>query len=582
MPLPEIQRRPLAVGQTGFSEAAGAKEEAQGSVFRGLANAAAELRQRLQPELNQRARDQAAEDVVKAAEAREDGTFVVETPRRMILTQQDEVYNQTVTAGVVAQASNDLSKAAAELETKYEYDPEGFEAASTAFRDKYTGMSELGAALSMEIDLQADREFASTSARITARKRAADTAEKQQALEDRMNFLNGKMDSAIERDGPDGAFSLEYQYAEEELLEVVNTLIDNPAFGWSEERGAEMLDGVANRKQELIGISEMEKVFLTPATKGGGMVAAMQYIDRSVKGMELDQQERIGARSRMMQRLNWLQQQQSIQDSEKEARDKALKAAGEQVANEFEAGLLQRLGAGTKPRSEEIGVLGDMVVAGWIKPERMGFYVNEATSTTPVVADEINLAALYDYARTPGVTRAMLEEVSIQAMGTTMISATDREALLKEHDNWNDERVKPGKELLEGFFATGFMDIDSAGVKSAKARAESELMTWFSENPEATKAQIEQKAKILAIESGRRMPRPPMPQIPGFNNSRYVTLETVDEWEMQATAAALAAYDATGDLSAYLDANRKIEEQVAWQREQARLMQESVPNAPTE
>ena len=578
MPLPEIQRRPLATSQSGFSEGAGVAERAQGSLFEGLANAARQLRAQLQPEVNQQARDQAAEDVVKAAEAREDGTFVVETPRRMILTQQDEVYNQTVTAGIAAQASNDIAAASAKLEQEYEFDPEGFERASKAFRDKYTGTSELGASLSLQIDQQADREFGATAARITARKRAADTAEKQQALEDRLNYLNGKMDTAIERDGPEGAFGLEYQDAEEEFLDVVKTLVNNPAFGWSEERAAELLDGVANRKQELVGISEMERVYREPATKGGGVVAAMKYIDRAVNSMELDQQERIGARSRMMQRLNWLQQMDQVDEKAKADRDKALIEAGEKVAKIYEAGLLERMGGGVQPTQQEIATLGDMVEAGWLEPARMQVYVNAATSTTPLVSDEINLAAMYDYARTPGVTREDVERVTLQSMGATKISARDREGVLDEFDKFNDDRLKPGKDMLEGFFATGFMDIDSAAVKTAKARAESDLLTWFEQNPDATRPQIEQRAKLLAVESGRRMPRPPMPQIQGFSGSRFVTLETVDEWSAQARAAALAALESTGDQTAFLDANRKIDEQIAWQREQARMMQESVSN----
>lgn len=582
MPIPEIQRRPLATGSSGFSEAAGVAETAQSNAFRGLADAARQLRQRLQPELNQRAADQAAQDVIKAAEAREDGTFVVETPRRMILTQQDEVYNNTLEAGITAQASNDLSKAAADLEKKYEFDPEGFEAAAKKFRDNYTGMSDLGAALSLQIDTQADREFAAVGSRITARKRAADTAEKQQALEDRLNFLNGKMDSVIEREGGMGVSSLEYQYAEEELLDVINTLIDNPAFGWSEERGAEMLDGVANRKQELVGISEMENIYRTAAGKGGGTVAAMSYIDRAVNGMELDQQERIGARSRMMQRLNWLQQMDAVGDAEKKAKDDALKAAGEQYALEYDADLLRRTAAGTKPTLPEIDVLGDMVEAGWLPISRMQTHVSEVTSLTPGVSDELNLAALYDYARTPGVTREDVEDVSRQAMGSgVLITARDREQLLADFDNITSDRLKPGNELLEGFFATGFMDIDSAGVKSAKARAQSELETWFSENPEATRPQVEQKAKMLAIESGRRVPRPPMPTIPNFNNSRFVTPETAEDWATASRAAAFQALNAGAmDQSAFLRANQQIDEQLAWQREQTRLMQETVPSAP--
>lgn len=574
-----IERRPLAAPESGQSQAAGIVQQAQGNLWGSLADAARGLRQRLQPELNERARDRAAEDVIAAAEAREAGRMVP-AQRRTVITQQDAVYNEVLRSGIAATALNDFTAKARELEQQYEYDPEGFDKEASKFLDSYTGLQDGDAYLVSEVDREGQKLFADTKARIDGRRRQADLTEAQQALQDRLTFIQGEMATLIEQKGPGAVYESDYIKLQEDAIGVVNSLVDNPAFGWSDERGAEALDGLANQQQELTEIKVMESIYYQPASEGGGTVKAMEYIDTAVNRMQLDQGERIGARSRMQQRLAWLQQMSALEDKEKEDEIKATIEQGKQYAAAYEADLLSRMGRGQKPQMSDIDALASMVRAGWLDSTRMSTYVTAATSTEPKQTDQLTLASLFDYARAPGVTLEDIEQQSLRSMAAANITASDRERVIEAYNDAQDARSKPGMDALEGYFATGFMDIDTASVKSAKVRAESELRAWMRQNPDATTTQVEQKAKALAVESGRRMPRPPMPSIPGYGNPPIVSIQNVDEW---AEGAMLAAYDAVeaGQLSTQ-DYNRVmsiIDEQVAWQKDQARFAQESVINA---
>lgn len=579
MPLPTVERRPIAAGDTGLQQSAGIVDQAQTSLFGSLADAARGLRRRLQPALDNQARDMAAEDVVRAAEAREAGTTMVNVPERFTLTQQDEIYNQVVRSGVAAEALNDFATKARELEEKYQFDPEGFDAEATKFQDDYTGLQDADTFLVTEIDREARKLFGDTKARIDARTRQAQLTEKQQAMELRLSHISGQMATLIEEQGPGAVYESDYIKLQEDAINVVSDLVNNPAFGWSDERGAEALDGLANQQQELTEIKVMESIYRTPG-KDGGTVKAMEYIDTAVNRMQLDQGERIGARSRMQQRLAWLQQKDALEEKAKEDNAKALKAAGEAAALQYEADLLSRMGRGDKPSTKDIDTMAGLVAAGWMEPSRMSTYVNAATSTAPTRSDEIVLASLFDYARQPGVTQEEIQRVTIQAMSDVTLTASDRERVLEAYNDAQDARAAPGLAMLEGSFASGFMDVDTASVKSAKARAESEFMAWLRQNPDATPFQAEQKAKSLAVEAGRRMPRPPMPSIPRFGNPPVVTLENVDKWAVDARIAAADALDTNSiDPGEFTRVMTMIDEQVAWQKEQARLMQETTVNA---
>jgi hypothetical protein len=581
MPLPQIQDRPLAT-TGGFTQTAGAGEAAQANLFAGLAEGAMALRKTLQPMLDEAARQQAARDVRDIARARENGETAADTPLRRVLTQQDQVYNQTARAGTAAIAKNDFDAAARQMEMEFEFDPQGFEQASSAFLQKYSESLDTDMVMQLQLETEAQGLFDTTRSGIEARQRQAVTKEAQQALEARLDNLQAKRDTLIEQEGAGAVLSPEWENLILESENVIGILTANPAYGWSEERAAQALDGIANAGQELIGKQEIAGIYYKPADQGGGVVGAMGHIDKVVDRMDLTDAERIGMRSRLQGELNWLvAKDAAVAKADKDA-EKALKEAGEKNAAQYEALLLEGMAAGEPPSLDQISNLRAFVEAGWMKPSRMQVFVNAATSTSPTQYDEVTLALMFDSANDPDMTREDIEQLTLSAMANpeSNISASDRQRVLAEFDKVTEKRYKVGSETLEGYFASGFMDVDSAAVRAARTRASEELRDWAEEHPDYTRRQIEDKAKSLAVEAGRRMPRPPKPAIPNYSHPVDLSADNLDQWSKSARVALLDAFENGGvDESEFARQDAMIDEYVAWQNMQTRLAQEAVRDA---
>jgi len=544
------------------------------SLFSGLADAAKGMRRQLQPMLDQQAEQQASEDIIEATRAREDGRTAIDVPLRRTLTRQDQVYNGVVQAGVMATAKADYADEITRLSKEFEFDPLGYQKAADGFIEGYAsklGERDFDLSTMLALEQDARNSFAAEGARIETNTRNLQTRETQDALERRFAQISAEVATLLERDGLDAAFGESYTKLEDEAVDITELLVDNPVYGWSGEKGAEALDGLMNQSTEILATQGLEAEYYR---EGGGAIAALKFIDGAVDSMVLDQGERIGARSRLQQRLSILQQMTALEDAELRAQGEERDVALETASLAFEAELLQRMGSGERPSQRDIGRGRLLVEAGALKPARLSVYVNAATSTDSTQNDEIVLASLFDYARTPGVTRDDVEQVTIEAMGNVKVTASERERVLRAYDQQTDDRLDVGTDMLNGYFATGFMDIDSGAVKSAKAAADLELQNWFENNPEATSEQMASRAKRLAVEAGRRMPRPPMPQIPGHRSPPVVSIENVETWANQAR---LGAFEALQDDPAEFNrVMRQIDEQEAWIRERQRAQQENL------
>ncbi len=575
MPLPDIQRRALT-GNPGSIADTGAAE-AQSSLFSGIAQASRQFRARLQPELNRQAREQAAEDVLEAAKNREDGSRVPEVPLKRAFSQQAQVYNQVATTGVLATAKADYAEEVRRLRAEYEFDPDGFNEASEKFIAGYSEGLDLPGDLLLSLETEANQMFSAEGARIEANARARQTRETQDALQRRLGQVQAEMTTTLENEGAVSVFTDEYKRLEQEAIDLVSILADNPAYGWSDEQAAEALDAISNQSQEVVAIQMMQATFYKD-----GAAAAIGYIDKAINGMVLDQQERIGARSRMQSELAILMQLQGLEEAERKAAHDQEVEKLEIAARGFEADLLQRMSQQEKPTDQDISTMNFLVRAGAMKPARMNTYVNAMLSDETTPSDEVYQGVLFDFAREPGVTREEIEIATIDAVGSGSITAAERESILRAYDQFNDDRYKAGQNVIDGMFSTGFMDIDTAEVKAQKALAESELADFFQRNPEATNSQLEQKARQLAVEYGRRIPAPPVPDIPGAPPAQFIDPQNIGAWAEEARLSALEALEANNyspdDFTRAMD---MIDRREAWQRDQMRLQQESV-SAPTE
>lgn len=571
--LADVQGRGII--QATQTEANTGGAEAAANLFSGLAQTSRRLRQQLQPLLDQQASNRATQDVREAAASRENGLEAPDVPLRLALTRQDQIYNQVVQAGVLATSKSDMQDALNDLRAKHKFDPEAFTAEANEYIEGYTsGLSKrnLDIELLQAVELDAKNAFAAEGSRITETVRVLQTKETQDALERRMSQVNAEVATLLEREGLNAVNGDEYAQLESEFVDMIDILVENPIYGWSAERGAEAVDGLLNSATEIVAGQGLEAVY-----HKDGAAAALKYIDGAVNGMTLDQQERIGARSRLSQNLSVLQQMTALERAEaKRTNDETIEKL-KLGARSFEADVLMRLGKGEKPTEGELGRMKMYVKAGAMTPTRMQTYVNAATAEEPSVSNDLNVAALFDYARSPGTTRDEIEQQSLAGIINGDLTWADRERVLDEYSKSQDDRFTAGTDALNGYFATGMMDIDTGAVKAAKAEAEAALGRWYQRNPEASADDVARQAKTLAVEYGRRMPKPPKPVIPNFRSPTVVNITNVDQWHEDAL---LAAVDAYGDDPAELErVGQLIDNYQAYLQDQQRFQQENI-NAP--
>lgn len=536
------------------------------TLFGTLAQASRALRAELQPILERNAQIDAQEDLIAASDARDDNSTALDAPMRAGLTRQGQIYNHVVRTGVIAQAKTDVAEAVASMRTEFEFDPEGYQQAADSFIEEYIKGVDLDVQTMQAIELEARNTFNRDALRIEEKTRLAQVRETQDALQLRLGQIGAEMATLLERDGITGAMGEEYAELEGEAANVVGILVDDPVYGWSAERGAEALDGLANQGQEIVSAQQMEGIFLAE-----GSLAAMKFIERAIDGMTLDQQERIGARSRLQQQLSIMQNMQAMELAAEKERQKQFEEELEQTGIDFEANLLYRMGQGERPTERDLNNARLLVLANALKPSRLQVYANAATSTDRGLQDELVMASLLDYARLQGVSRDDVEEMSMGAVGTGAISAAQRETILRAFETEQDDRYKVGKSMIDGFFAKGFFDSDFGAVRAAKAQALSEYRSWLERNPDATNRQVEQFAKTLAVENGRKMPPPPMPVIPNFMHPIVITAENVKTWSEDAM---LALDEAGLDPDEFNRAMGQIDNYQAWIQEQQRIQQE--------
>jgi hypothetical protein len=556
---------------TGFAADDGGAA-ATASLFSGLAQSSRRLRQQLQPMLDQQAENQALEDVRDAAEARENGRTAVNVPARFALSRQAQVYNQVVEAGVLATSKSDIQDAINEARDKHRYDPEAFRAELDEYLEGYTsglGKRKLDIRTLTAIEASAKATFAAEEGRITETVRVMQSKETQDALERRMSQVNAEVATLLERDGLNAVNSDEYAQLESEFVDMIDILVENPIYGWSAERGAEAVDGLLNSATEIVAGQGLEAVY-----HKDGAAAALKYIDGAVNGMTLDQQERIGARSRLSQNLSVLQQMTALERAEAKANNDETIEKLEQGARSFEADVLLRLGQGQKPTQSDLRRMAMYVEAGALKPTRMQTYVNAATSEEPSFADEQSVATFFDMARTPGTPREELEQLTLNEIGNGTLTWSARERILDEHDSYSDEQFTAGVDVIDGFFEIGIMDFNRGEVRAQKGEAVIELQEWYRQNPDATKAAVRQRARQISLELGRRAPRPPMPMLAGADPIDQPDQNNYEQWKEEAM---LAAADLYSDDPEALNRNiRIINRQVEYWKNRQRYQQETI------
>ena len=485
-----------------LTSSAGLEYRAQSALFGDLANSAAELRQQLQPVLDQQAEARALESVDQAFAQRPEGdTSLPDLTLRTAWTRQDQVYNNAVTAGAMARAGIDAEAEATRLREQFSYDPAGFESAYTQFVDGY--VENAPPQIGQQIELDMLQTFSREQARIAERTRVAAVGEQEEALTTRMAHLDAQMRSGITQDGIGFVDSEEGSRLAAQYADIVNILVDNPAFGHSAEWGADQLDTFSTRARESVLIEGVRGIYTDE-----GPIAALEFVDEQVRSMDLSSEEAIGVRSRLMGEINSLT---NIDSARRSARREQDEMAHEQVValgRDFLARGLEQRSVG-QPLSEEwLSQVPDMVRIGAITESQARQYMDASTSAVP---ENDQLVVSYEnLARTGNMSDEQLREALNPLLGRG-INADSYRRILDVRSQYDDERLQAGTAVVTAAFGQAAFDFAFDNSQAVlEQEAISELDGWLEDNPEATRFEARRQATLISIRLGRSIGAPPV------------------------------------------------------------------------
>lgn len=566
--LPDI--RPAAKVQGRGVSASAIEAEARAGAFGSLANAAGELRQQLQPMMDQQAEEAGAQAARDAFENRDDPSALPNIERRRVWSRSDAVYNQALEAGFVARAQGDLEAAAARLREEHAFDPEGYESASASFLEEYMGQAveqDIPLTLSQQIELEAQRRFTREGASIAAAARERDIAESQDALERRLTHLQSRLSTGIAQDSS-FTESEEFDEIQADMQNVVSILVDNPAYGWSSERGAEVLDSLANGARESVLYNEVDRIYSQQ-----GEVAAAEFIEEQVNTLELTNEARIGLRSRLHGRVNLGRARDAAIARAESQRDEAARQAADDAGSAWEAEMIRRHIAGEPIEPELVAEGYALVGAGGLTAARFDAQYR-VPSPGEVNEDPAEVAAHYDMARS-GESREAIEQATLRLVRERRMDYSTRESILSVWDTHNDERVSSGLDSIRAFFSQSeFADFDN-NLPIQEDDVRRSLLEWAEANPDATRIDIEREAVRLSVQRGRSVPAPLaswMQAAPTHNSSPEQFRQWVSAAEEQAV---LEAGEDVAQLRAALD---DLERYQAWWQYQNSLTRAEASN----
>lgn len=503
-----------------LTSSAGLEYRARSSLFGDLAESAAQLRAQLQPVLDQQAEARALEAVDQAFAQRPEGdTSLPDLNLRTAWTRQDQVYNNAVTAGAMARAGIDAEAEATRLREQFAYDPAGFENAYTQFVDGY--VENAPPQIGQQIELDMLQTFSREQARIAERTRVAAVAEQEEALTTRMAHLDEQMRSGITQDGIGFVDSEEGARLAAQYADIVNILVDNPAFGHSAEWGADQLDTFSTRARESVLIEGVRGIYT-----GEGPVAALEFVDEQVRSMDLSSEEAIGVRSRLMSEINSLT---NIDSARRSARREQDEMAHEQIValgRDFLARGLEQRSVG-EPLSEAwLSQVPDMVRIGAITEAQARQYMDASTSAIP---ENDQLVVSYEnLARTGSMSDEQLREALNPLLGRG-INAESYRRILDVRSQYDDERLQAGTAVVTAAFGQAAFDFAFDNSQAVlEQEAISELDGWLEDNPEATRFDARRQATLISIRLGRTIGAPPAPR--GGTPDVTATQETFEGW----------------------------------------------------
>lgn len=502
---------------------AGAGARAAADAMSAIARSAQSLANMRQPVEDARRRRDAEEDA--AADAQSETGFR-ETPLR---TRADAVYAQAYQAAAMSHWQAQVDDEIRDLASAHQMDAEGFQ---LAFEER---MAALGERMTVNptMSLYARSRAAAVRDQIDGVQEQAEISEAQQSLELRLANIQRELQSGIVDDAGFAATEAG-QALIEQAQSIVDILVENPLFGWSEEQGLTQIEGLANASEEALFMRQIELAY-----DADGRVGALEAIDTLVGQVTATNDERLALRSRLTGVLNNLDTMTAARRAVLQEEERNRRREAEQEASAFAADLQARVTLGDSFQPSEVQRLTALRSLDLIDQGVFSTIINgvERRNNPAGADDEVVDFALLQTARDLTVADDVFMDALSTAVAAGQLTGTRAQSILDEREQYRDGRIGPATQLLRGYFERSIFDF-AGGVAAAEQEAMVDLREWADQNPEATRSQILGQARLIAQEYGRQAPEPPLPVFV----SRPDVSASVSEWRASSIAAARRQY----------------------------------------
>lgn len=493
--LPTVQA-PGVVSGADFVSGAASAGQAAANTFRTLSNTLGRVGARLEEREVDEAQREGRDAGLSGTGEERDGR-----------TRSDRAYNAALRSGQIARGDVEADREFNRIAEEAGLDDEAFTANSEAYIER--AIAEAPESVATELEFRLRYRQSNVQSRIRGAATEAARREAQESLELSYNQANRELVTMLERDP--GAMDTD---AAQEIVArqqaIIDELVANPYFGWSEERGEQAMEQAMLGAEEAVMNATVSMAYDAAGGGPAGELAALEAVDSLLLQQDLSTQERLARRSRLQGRIQTLSTQESLRERARQDAQDAREAELERQANEFVADIQTRFLTGEPVTAEDVGVLENLRAADLLEFGQYNTLLSSLSERRDPQPDPALEEQLFQQVSEP-MPEDDLNEVLLQAVTSGSITPGAARTIRQRWETRNDARLRSGMDILDAYFTQSAFDM-SSDIQGQKTEAESDLFDWVeAQEVPPSRAAIEQRARTLAQEAGRSLPRPPLP-----------------------------------------------------------------------
>ncbi len=229
-------------------------------------------------------------------------------------------YERAIRVGAVAGADARADRALIDMREQFRGDPDGFQKAAAAFRDKTVAEFNVGPAAQAALQRQIDNRITQTYSGLLYEHQSTGLRRANESIEARILTMGNEMETLARRNG----IGPEFEDRFNNVRTLLNEKVNNPLLAYPKEKADAYMDALTTRVQGAAIHEQMERVY-----RERGFEAARDYLKSSVRDLDgkvkqLDQIERTG--------LAWLRSEEAGFRGERDMVSREWAAAKPQIA----------------------------------------------------------------------------------------------------------------------------------------------------------------------------------------------------------------------------------------------------------